>query len=90
MQFRNVNLSPDLDEFVLNSLESGHYSNVSELVQAALRALDHEERMKKIELASTSRQIDPGTEDIRESDVFRKLWELQFKSSRDTTGQGAE
>ena len=48
MQFRNVNLSPDLDEFVLNSLESGHYSNVSELVQAALRALDHEERMKKL------------------------------------------
>ena len=44
MPTRNVNLTQDLDNFVLAQVESGKYESVSEVVRAALRTLDRDER----------------------------------------------
>ena len=44
MPTRNVNLTDELDRFVLEKVESGRYENASEVVRAALRNLDREER----------------------------------------------
>jgi len=66
-----VSLPPDLDDFVLTRVESGRYENANELLRAALRALDREER--------NSLQKRPVSA-IAEGDVFRGLWEASFKS----------
>jgi antitoxin ParD1/3/4 len=44
MPTRNVNLTDELDSFVLAKIESGRYENASEVVRAALRALEREEQ----------------------------------------------
>ncbi len=44
MPTRNVNLTPELDQFIASRLESGRYENASEVVRAALRILEREEQ----------------------------------------------
>jgi putative addiction module CopG family antidote len=82
MPSRNVHLPPELDEFLLTRVEGGRYSNASELVQAALRALDREERTheaKRAALRAAMHRADARS--IQEDDVFRKLWLAQFQPS---------
>ena len=43
MPTRNVNLTQELDHFVLAKVKSGRYENASEVVRAALRTLEREE-----------------------------------------------
>ena len=43
MPTRNVNLTAELDRFVSTSVATGRYENASEVVRAAVRALDREE-----------------------------------------------
>jgi putative addiction module CopG family antidote len=87
MPYCSVNLPPDLDEFVFSRVESGKYSNPTELMQAALRALDREERGEKADRRSPSRaKSENDIDSIRKADVFRKLWQSQFQSSPETTG----
>jgi antitoxin ParD1/3/4 len=44
MPTRIVNLTDELDRFVLSKVESGRYKNASEIVRAALRTLEREEQ----------------------------------------------
>ena len=67
-----VSLPPDLDDFVLTRVESGRYENTDELLRAALRALDREEK--------NTAQSGPYRASPK-ADVFRGLWEASFKSS---------
>jgi len=43
MPTRNVNLTPELQQFISEKVDSGRYSNASEVMRAALRALEREE-----------------------------------------------
>jgi len=52
MPTRNVNLTDELDSFVLEKIESGRYDNASEVVRAALRTLEREERQFEAKLAA--------------------------------------
>jgi antitoxin ParD1/3/4 len=47
MPTRNVNLTDELDRFVSEKIESGRYENASEVVRAALRTLEREERLMR-------------------------------------------
>jgi antitoxin ParD1/3/4 len=90
MPNRNVNLTPDLDDFVLTRVESGRYANASEMVQAALRALDREERSSALKstaaLADTNSEVKEGEFDaLAEVDVYRKLWYAHPQSSLQVT-----
>jgi len=60
MPTRNVNLTDELDRFVLAKVESGHYENASEVVRAALRTLAREERQYEAKLAALKTAIDEG------------------------------
>ena len=60
MPTRNVNLTDELDRFVLAKVESGHYENASEVVRAALRALAREEQQYEAKLAALKTAIDEG------------------------------
>ncbi|MGA2113551.1 MAG: type II toxin-antitoxin system ParD family antitoxin [Bryobacteraceae bacterium] len=76
MPTRNVNLTDDLDRFVLAKVESGRYENASEVVRAALRSLDREERQFEAKLAALRAAIDQGdTSGIAEGDVFDRVRE---------------
>jgi antitoxin ParD1/3/4 len=52
MPTRNVNLTEELDRFVLSKIESGRYKNASEVVRAALRTLEREEQEHEAKLAA--------------------------------------
>jgi antitoxin ParD1/3/4 len=60
MPTRNVNLTDELDSFVLSRVENGRYENASEVVRAALRMLEREEQEYEVKLAALRAAIDEG------------------------------
>ena len=60
MPTRNVNLTDELDRFVVAKVESGRYENASEVIRAALRTLEREEQQYEIKLAALRTAIDEG------------------------------
>ena len=71
MPDRVVTLPPDLDDFVLSSVESGRFESTTELVRAALIAFHREQTAR-------ARSLVPA---IAEGDAFRSLWEASAQSS---------
>ncbi len=71
MPTRNVNLTEELDRFVLTKVRSGRYENASEVVRAALRMLEREEEQYEAQLAALRSAIDEGdASGLAEGDVF--------------------
>jgi antitoxin ParD1/3/4 len=71
MPTRNVNLTDELDRFVLAKVESGRFENASEVVRAALRTLEREEQQHEAKLAALRSAIDAGdASGIAEGNVF--------------------
>jgi len=71
---RNVNLTDELDRFVLTKVESGRYENASEVVRAALRTLEREEQQYEAKLAGLRAAIDEGdASGIAEGDPFARV-----------------
>src|ERR1022692_2975704 len=60
MPTRNVNVTEELDRFVLAKVESGRYENASEVVRAALRILEREEEQYGAKLAALRAALDEG------------------------------
>jgi antitoxin ParD1/3/4 len=76
MPTRNVNLTQELDSFVLARVESGRFENASEVVRAALRTLEREERVFEAKLEALRAAIDEGdASGIAEGDVFAQVRE---------------
>lgn len=84
MPTRNVNLTEELDHFVLKTVKSGRYENASEVVRAALRGLEREEREYEARLAALRSAIDEGdSSGVAENDVFDRVrTRLKRKESR--------
>jgi putative addiction module CopG family antidote len=80
MPYRNFNLTPDLDDFVLTRVESGRYDSASELVQAALRALDREEKFRDQKgKSSVTAKASGDSVSSTERDLLHKLWSTQIE-----------
>ena len=76
MPTRNVNLTDELDRFVLTRVESGRYENASEVVRAALRTLEREEQQYEVKLAGLRAAVDEGdASGIAEGDPFARVRE---------------
>ena len=76
MPTRNVNLTKELDRFVLTKVESGRYENASEVVRAALRTLEREEEQYEMKLAGLRAAIDEGdTSGVAEGNPFARVRE---------------
>jgi antitoxin ParD1/3/4 len=76
MPTRNVNLTDELDRFVMAKVESGRYENASEVVRAALRSLEREEQRHEAKLAALRAAIDAGdASGIAEGEVFERVRE---------------
>jgi antitoxin ParD1/3/4 len=67
-------LTEELDRFVLEKVESGRYENASEVLRAALRTLEREERQYEVKLAALRTAIDEGdASGVAGGDVFRRV-----------------
>lgn len=74
MPTRNVNLTVELDRFVLKKVKTGRYENASEVVRAALRTLEREERQYEAKLAALRAAIDDGdASGLIEGDAFERV-----------------
>ena len=74
MPTRNVNLTDELDRFVLTKVESGRYENASEVVRTALRTLEREDQQYEAKLAGLRAAIDDGdASGIAEGDPFARV-----------------
>jgi antitoxin ParD1/3/4 len=74
MPTRNVNLTPELDRFVTVKVEAGLYSNASEVMRAALRLLERDEREHEEKMAALRSAIDKGfASGIAEPGVFTRI-----------------
>ena len=74
MPTRNGNLTDELEHFVQARVESGHYQKGSEVIRAALRSLDREEKQNEVKLAMLRRAIDEGdTSGVASGDVFGRI-----------------
>jgi len=56
----NVNLTPTLERFVQQKVESGRYNSASEVVREALRLLEDHERVRLARLTELRKRIDEG------------------------------
>ena len=74
MPTRNVNLTDELDRFVLAKVESGRYENASEVVRAALRTFEREEQRYEVKLAALRMAIDEGdASGVAQGDSFARV-----------------
>ena len=60
MPTRNVNLTDQLEHFILTKVKSGRYENASEVVRAALRTLEREDQQHEAKLIALRAAIDEG------------------------------
>jgi antitoxin ParD1/3/4 len=76
MPTRNVNLTEELDRFILTRIESGRYENASEVVRDALRTLEREEREYEAKLAALRSALQEGdASGVFEGDAFASVRE---------------
>jgi len=74
MPTRNVNLTPELDQFVASKVKEGLYANASEVMRTGLRLLEREEREYEEKLAVLRAAIDDGlASGVAEPGVFERL-----------------
>jgi antitoxin ParD1/3/4 len=84
MPTRNVNLTTELERFVLKKVKSGRFENASEVVRAALRTLEREEQEYEAKLGALRAAIDAGdASGVAEGDAFVRVREtLKLRASR--------
>jgi len=74
MPTRNVNLTPELDSFIASRVEKGRYANASEVMRAALRLLERDEREEEEKLRALRAAIKKGmASGIAEPGVFSRI-----------------
>jgi antitoxin ParD1/3/4 len=83
MPTRNINLTPELDSFITAKIKNGRYENASEVVRAALRGLEREEKEYDAKFEALLQAIDEGeASGIAEGDVFERIRKSRKSSQR--------
>jgi antitoxin ParD1/3/4 len=76
MPTRNINLTPELDQYVASRIESGQYANASEVLRAGLRVLERSEREDEVKLELLRAAVLAGEESgVAEGDVMGEVRE---------------
>lgn len=53
----NVSLTPELECFVSNKVDSGRYNSASEVVREALRLLEEHDQARSIQIATFNQEV---------------------------------
>jgi len=76
MPTRNINLTPQMDQFVDAKVRSGEYGNASEVLRAALRVLEQAEREDDARLEALRSALAAGEKSgIAGGNVFAEVRE---------------
>jgi antitoxin ParD1/3/4 len=74
MPTRNINLTPQMDEFVYQRIRDGRYANASEVLRAGLRALEQDEREDEVRLKVLRAALSAGEKSgIASGDVMSEV-----------------
>jgi antitoxin ParD1/3/4 len=74
MPTRNINLTPEMDQFVDAKIRGGQYANASEVLRAGLRALEEDEQENEARLHALRTAIQAGIESgIAEGDPIARV-----------------
>jgi antitoxin ParD1/3/4 len=74
MPTRNVNLTEELDRFVAAKIKTGRYDSASEVIRAALRALERDEQESQAKLTALRAAVDAGdASGVAKGDVFARV-----------------
>jgi antitoxin ParD1/3/4 len=74
MPTRNVSLTDELDRYVEQSVQSGHYDNASEVIRAAIRALIQADLEDQAKVEALKVAIQEGFDSgIYEGDVISDM-----------------
>ncbi len=76
MPTRNVNLTPELDKFILDAVATGRYENASEVVRTALRIMEREEQEYQAKLSALRSMLQAGLDSgVAKGDIFDAVLE---------------
>ena len=67
----NFSLTPQLEQFVRDQVESGSYNNASEVVREALCLLQNTEEERQLKMARLREAIQVGRDDIANGDCTK-------------------
>ena len=82
---RTVSLTPELDAFVDEKVESGMYNSASEVVREGLRLLKEQDELKRLRLEELKREIQKGINSLERGEgipgdkVFQEIRERAAK-----------
>jgi antitoxin ParD1/3/4 len=82
----NVSLTPELERFIAELVESGRYRSASEAVRDAVRLLQQREEEREAKLEAIRKAVDVGVEELERgegipgSNVFEELLEALKRS----------
>jgi antitoxin ParD1/3/4 len=60
----NVNVTPELEAFVNEKVQSGLYNSASEVIRESLRLLKEQDDLKKLRLEELRREIRKGLDSL--------------------------
>ena len=66
----NVSLTPQLEQFVREKVDSGRYLSASEVVREGLRLLEERDRVYQARLADLQKEITIGVEEAGRGELF--------------------
>jgi antitoxin ParD1/3/4 len=66
----NVSLTPELEQFVRNKVDSGRYLSASEVIREALRLLEERDRLYQARLADLQKEITLGVESAERGELY--------------------
>jgi antitoxin ParD1/3/4 len=82
MPTRNVNLTDELERLVQAKVKSGRYENASEVMRAALRALEREDEEHQAKLSALRAAIDEGdASGVADDNAFARVREKLNRST---------
>jgi antitoxin ParD1/3/4 len=73
----NISLTPELEKFITDRVQSGMYHSSSEVVREALRLLQEQQMFKEIKLSELKQEIQKGkdsgsSKELDIEDVIRR------------------
>lgn len=71
MPARNVSLTAHFSDFLDRSVESGQFSNASEVVREGLRLLEQRQREEALKIEALRAAVDVGLEEVRQGLAIR-------------------
>jgi antitoxin ParD1/3/4 len=71
----NVSLTPHLEDFIHQTVNSGRYGSASEVVRAALRLLEHYEHQKAVSLEWLASEIQKGIASGPSEPITPAFWD---------------